>query len=328
MKPRALRGRSLWISLVMMALVAWVFEGTASAQPDPATCVCPSTPSAVQKAATAGNPFLAVVSGDITADVSGCDATFSSLQDAVDAASGFGANVVIGVYVGRDPANPQNHLPLVENVVIDETGLDLQIVDCHDPKIVAADPSLPVITIAGTPGDGIPRGVNDPNQPGERDIELLALNVSGSEDAGVRVEATVNGRVLLKGIIAEDNGVGVLVLGDNNEVRGSNGLRFNGVGLRVGAGGSGNIIKSNRVQENDGDGISILGNNNDLNGNTSNNNGGIGYNIDGTGNKLLSNRASGNGGFEFDIGPSNIDRGGNQANGVKISFGAGGGQFE
>ena len=82
------------------------------------------------------------------------DDDYERVQAAVDAASGFGANVVIGVYVGRNPANPQNHLPLVENVVIDETGLDLQIVDCHDPKIIAADPSLPVITIAGTPGDG------------------------------------------------------------------------------------------------------------------------------------------------------------------------------
>ena len=186
MHRRELRGRCLWISLVMMALVALVFGERPLHDRIPATCVCPSTPSAVQKAATAGNPFLAVVSGDITADVSGCDDTFSSLQDAVDAASLLGANVVIGVYVGRDPADPQNHLPLVENVVIDETGLDLQIVACHNPKIVALDPSLPVITIAGTPGDGIPRGVNDPNQPGERDIELLALNVSGSETPGSR----------------------------------------------------------------------------------------------------------------------------------------------
>jgi hypothetical protein len=327
MNRRALRGSCLWISLVITALAALAFEGSALGV-NGIGCECPSTPSAVEKASTAGNPFLAVVSGDNDALVFECDAVFSSLQAAVDAASGFGPNVVIGIYVGSDPANPQNHLPLVENVVIDETNLDLQIVDCHNPKIIAADPSLPVITIAGTPGDGIKKGVNDPNQPGEKDIELLALHVSGSDVAGIRVEATVNGRVLLKGIVAEDNDIGILVLGDKNEVRGSNALRFNRIGLQVGASGSGNIIKSNKVLENDEDGISILGNNNDLNGNTSNNNGGIGFNIDGTGNKLLSNRASGNGGFEFDIGPSNIDRGGNQANGVNISFGAAGGQFE
>jgi hypothetical protein len=310
----------------MMALVALVFGGTAFASPDPATCLCPSTPSVIQKAFTVGNPFLAVVSGIETAVVSGCDGIFSSLQAAVNTAPGFGANVVIGVYVGKDPDNPQDHLPLEENVVITRPGLDLQIVACHNPKIVALDPSFPVITIVPSAGDGIKKGVNDPNQPGEKDIELVALHVSGSDVAGIRV--LVTGGVLLKGIVAENNAIGIQVLGNNNEVRGSNALRFNGVGLQVGASSSGNIIKSNKVLENDGDGISILGNNNDLNGNTSNDNGGVGFNIDRTGNKLQSNRASGNGGFEFDIGPSNIDRGGNQANGANISFGAGGGQFE
>jgi hypothetical protein len=97
MKQRAHRSRSMWITFVVVGVIA--LGQTAWAAPDPTTCECPSLPGAVQKAVTLNIPFLAAVSGDLpdSHDVSGCDATFDTMQGAVNAASGFGADVVIGV---------------------------------------------------------------------------------------------------------------------------------------------------------------------------------------------------------------------------------------
>jgi hypothetical protein len=169
----------------------------------------------------------------------------------VNAASGFGPepNVVIGVYVGRNPDKPTYHLPFRENVVIAAAGLDLLIVECVNPKIAADDPTKPVITIAATAGDGKKGGTtDDPDQPGERDIEILGVNVYNSNDAGVRIDSGVDGRVLLKGLRAENNGVGILVLGDNNDLNGNNSNTNGGIGYNID--GTGNKLKSNKASGN------------------------------------------------------------------------------
>jgi hypothetical protein len=64
MKQQAHRCRSLWNAFIVAGMIALALGGVVWAAPDLATCECPSTPGAVEKAVNLGIPFLAAVSGD------------------------------------------------------------------------------------------------------------------------------------------------------------------------------------------------------------------------------------------------------------------------
>jgi parallel beta-helix repeat protein len=171
---------------------------------------------------------------------------FSTLQDAVNAAKD---NDVISVCSAD----------LSENVVIGSSagssgGKDLRIVGCGH-NVIAANSSLPVITIESSAGadDG-------DTGNGYRDIHIDDLDVKGGS-VGYLIETSKSSPgtdTLLLEVRSESNGVGIKVVGSGNEIRGSNGVKFNsGVGIEVI--GDNNLITDNRVEENGGTGIIVVG---------------------------------------------------------------------
>lgn len=219
----------------------------------------------------------------------------------------------------------------VENVVIGaSTGSgakNLRIIGCKNlyyagtliraPKVEAADSRLPVIRIESTAGaSGVNTGV------GERHIHIEALDVLGASGApGYLVETSMSSRetsTLLDHVRSNGNDVGVLILGDDNEIRGavniggnaSFGVRVIGNGNRVGDSrvernngrgigveSDGNVLSKNKVTLNVLDGIYVIGHNNLLYQNDLTANGRHGINAD-SANGASDNDLDGNDGRE------------------------------
>lgn len=100
---------------------------------------------------------------------------------------------------------------------------------------------------------------------GERDVHLEDLSVrQASHVAGYLLETSVSVSgtdTLLKTIDSENNGLGIRVVGDGNEIRGAKGVKFNAShGIEVV--GNDNLIRENDISENGEDGINIISNHN------------------------------------------------------------------
>ena len=115
----------------------------------------------------------------------------------------------------------------------------------------------------------------------------------------MRIEQDANNnRVSLND--ASDNGTGVVIDGDGNDVR------------------------SGTINDNAGNGVTINGDNNDLRGSDVKFNGAKGVEVNGTGNLIQDIDAIGNGDCEFMVGPGNLDGGDNKANGAPVDPTVGG----
>jgi uncharacterized repeat protein (TIGR01451 family) len=223
----------------------------------------------------------------------------------------------------------------VENVVIGDStgsgGKDLLIIGCGS-RVTAASAALPVIHVEAS------AGANDGDTgQGERDIEFVDVDVRNGS-GGYLIEtskvAGVGTDTYLKGIRAESSsGIGIKVAGSGNEVRGSNGVKFN-AGLGIQVTGNGNLITENGVQENVGIGIDVTGNNTLIKKNKVGEEGkgnGAGIHVVGDSNDLLENDVFDNSGDGIIVfGAGNLikqndigDRDkGNAGDGIHV-FGAG-----
>lgn len=92
-------------------------------------------------------------------------------------------------------------------------------------------------------------------------------------------------------------------------------------------GDNGNL-NTNVAEGNAGNGFLVTGNSNNLQGNDSRENAGAGLKVSGTANHFNTNKPERNTGPEWVIGVGNLDDGGNNANGHRISFTIDGGIFE
>lgn len=92
--------------------------------------------------------------------------------------------------------------------------------------------------------------------------------------------------------------------------------------------GGNNLLSTNAAEGNAGNGFQITGTGNQLVNSDAQENAGVGFWIPGSNNSCNTNAAENNGGPEWLIGVNNIDDGGNDANGHRISFTAAGGEFE
>ena len=187
------------------------------------------------------------------------------------------------------------YIDTTENVVIGG-GKDLRI-EGGGHKIHAANPGLPVIHVLSG------AGADDGNTgKGERDIHIADLDVYGGSQ-GYLIETSKSSAgtsTLLKAIRAEQNGIGIKVVGNGNHVRGSNGVKnSSGDGIQVI--GNGNLIEENRVDHNGGDGIDVTGNSNTLKKNKpQSGNTGDGIHLSGNSNVVVENEILENGGDGID----------------------------
>jgi hypothetical protein len=151
----------------------------------------------------------------------------------------------------------------------------LRIEECHDAKINAGNPLLPVIDI----------------QPGAGQIIINGIDVIGGTAGILAANSGTSSQrgAIVKGIRANNNITGIEVTGNFNEVSGSI-ATANETGIQVS--GSNNLIRSNKANSNTEDGFFITGNLNDLRGNEANTNGEVGFDITGSSNMLRSNQSN------------------------------------
>ena len=199
----------------------------------------------------------------------------------------------------------------VENVVIGDStgsgGKDLLIFGCGH-RVTAASAALPVIHVEAS------AGANDGNTgAGERDIEFVDVDVRNGSGGYLVETSKVAGAgtdTLLKGIRAESSsGIGIKVAGSGNEVRGSNGVKFN-ASLGIQVIGDNNLITENGVQDNVGIGIDVTGNDNLVEKNKVGEGGhgnGAGIHVVGNGNDLIENDVFDNAGDGINVaGAANL----------------------
>jgi hypothetical protein len=213
------------------------------------------------------------------------DRRHDTLQEAVNAAADNDVIVMV--------ANT------TENVEIGGTGAgaaaagkDLRIIGCGH-KIWAADSGLPVIHIFNNAGAD-----DSGNGHGEADIHVDDLDVLGGS-IGYLVETSDPGAndtdTMLKAIRATNNGVGVVIIGNGNELRGANGINYNSAG-GVQVWGDANDINNNRIEANTGVGLAVTGSSNEVEKNIIVGNALDGLTVDGDANKVDENDVFDNGG--------------------------------
>jgi parallel beta-helix repeat protein len=175
----------------------------------------------------------------------------------------------------------------------------------------------------------------------------------GATDAGIRV--TGNKNTLKSGTIGPNNGDGIQLVGNSNNVSGMNSIAGN-TGNGVLVSGSTNTVSGNgRINQNSKNGIQVTGSTNTISSNASESgkgntlngiyvsagsgnslsdnkmqsNGQAGFNLaNSTSTNVKNNANSNNGGNEFTIGTNNnVNSAGNKKNGTSFTFGAAGGNF-
>ena len=193
---------------------------------------------------------------------------FDTLQGAVDSAVAGGGGLVC-VFENTN-----------ENVTIGN-NVDVRIEQCRHARITAANPLLPVITVAASAGDMNPAN-NGPVT--SKDILINSLEVQGGS-VGILVE---NNSTELKAIKARENGIGLQIDGNTNLVKNS-GVDLNETGLAVN--GDSNVFEKNKIRHNTQHGTTTTGQTNFFKNNTTETNGESGFFVQGADNEFRSNRS-------------------------------------
>lgn len=278
------------------------------------TCLCPIPPPGLPPDCPgdshgAARPLTSAVAPPGT--IMGVP-SFTTLQAAVNAA---GLDEVIGMFTNT-----------TENVIIDDAKR-LFITKCTLGQVTAANPAIPVIDISSTDTiiiSGLDtRGGTIGFLVETNGHQLRGVRATNASVAGISILGN-NNSVSFNSLA--NSGAGLLVSGDVNDIRGGTVEKNLGNGVQVTATGDNNTFRGAKVLTNGGNGILVQGSGNTVRDNGQVDNNSLdGINVTGVGNKLRSDRASANTGDEFDIGPGNVNQGGNKANGVTCTFGAGGG---
>jgi parallel beta-helix repeat protein len=173
-----------------------------------------------------------------------------------------------------------------------------------------------------------------------KDVHVTGDGIGGASTWGVVINSTGT-QVELDGVIVQSYaGWGVVDAGISSKISRSsvdntvaNGFALNGTGANVSGNtaqatgygfavnGSGSVLTSNTAQFTQ-NGFAISGTGHQFSSNQSKQNAGIGFWVGGTSNTFTSNNAELNAGAEWNIGPSNLDGGGNKANGSTFTFDA------
>src|SRR5262249_7473636 len=166
------------------------------------------------------------------------------------------------------------------------------ITQCTVGLIEALDASKPVVAISspdpntvigmdtsgGTVGWLLASGGN----------ELRGVRVSGASEFGIQIKGNGN-RVSWNAV--RQNGAGIGVDGDNNDLRGGGAIEGNtGDGVTFSSTASGNILMGSTIQDNGGNGVNVAGSGNTIRDNSRiDHNGKNGILVTGANNVLKSN---------------------------------------
>jgi hypothetical protein len=228
------------------------------------------------------------------------DGSVASLQAALEAVTDVNGDgyTIVGLIASGGPFPiPLGSAEFREEVTIDRVyDTPFALIGCgvtiKDPQYCNGVTPLRIAESAGSP-----------EHPAGSKVTLYVLDVGvqGSRSApGFLVEG--DGR-MLEEISAQDNLIGVKLVGDHNRLRSSviGGSLADGLVVE----GSGNAIEATEVGSSGGHGIRVDGNRNRLIGNTAGGqltgNGGDGINVTGARNVLRGNQAFGNAGDGIDV---------------------------